>query len=140
MNVSHEIPGIEEYVSLREAAGLGSKDAAAAEAALGRTIFAATVRDDGAALIGMGRIIGDGGCYYRIVDVAVHPSRRGEGVEEALMAELLAYLDRSAPADAEVTVVSDAASIPFYQKHGFKLIYPERYGMSRPRRGTEARR
>jgi len=48
-----------------------------------------------------------------------------------IMRELLGYLDQYAPEEADVIVMADVANIHFYQKHGFKLVYPDRYGMSR---------
>jgi len=31
---------------------------------------------DGAELIGMGRVVGDGGCFFLVVDIAVTPTRK----------------------------------------------------------------
>jgi ribosomal protein S18 acetylase RimI-like enzyme len=133
MNVSHEVPDAKEYANWRLAAGLGAIEEAVAKTALSRSIVAVVARGPDSELVGMGRIVGDGACYCRIVDLAVLPARRGEGIEERLMQELLAYLEANAPDDAEVTVMSDAAAIPFYQKYGFKLVYPDLYGMVKTR-------
>ncbi|WP_244563039.1 GNAT family N-acetyltransferase [Paenibacillus uliginis] len=78
----------------------------------------------------MGRIIGDGACYFQIVDIAVHPSYQEQGLEEMIIKELLAYLANKASKDADILVIADVAKIKMYQRLGFKLIYPEFYGMS----------
>ncbi|MBB6669091.1 GNAT family N-acetyltransferase [Cohnella nanjingensis] len=137
MKIAHEIPQADEWIALKNAAGQRSPDRTAAEAALDRSLCSVVVRDVDASPIGMGRIVGDGGCYFQIVDLAVHPSRQGQGVEEWLMQALLSYLDRHAPEGAAVTTMADVASIPLYQKHGFKLVYPDLYGMSRQKTQKE---
>ena len=70
IEIIHTPPSPEEYIDLRIAAGLSSKDKQAAAIALKNSIFAVSLREDGR-LIGMGRIIGDGGCFYQVVDIAV---------------------------------------------------------------------
>ncbi|MBB6735640.1 GNAT family N-acetyltransferase [Cohnella zeiphila] len=140
MEMKHEMPGAREFAEWRTAAGLGTTSEAAAGEALARSLFAVTARDEDGRLIGMGRIVGDGSLYNRIVDVGALPSQRGEGLEETVLKELLSFLGRTVPPDAELTVLADVVSIPFYQKHGFRLIYPDLYGMARIRMETEESR
>lgn len=120
----HELPDAREYTALRAAAGLSAKDGEAVEAALSRSIFSAIVRDESGTLVGMGRIIGDGGCYYQIVDIVLHPSDEGGTLRQAIMDELADYLNRNAPKGADVWVMSDVPSVGLYQKYGFAFTYP----------------
>ncbi|MGG1313194.1 GNAT family N-acetyltransferase [Cohnella laeviribosi] len=131
MNLAHKAPETKEYLDLRTAAGLPSIDGSAAETALGNSIFSVSVQDEASKLVGMGRIVGDGGCCFQIVDLMVDPQHQDNGIDEIIMRELLGYLDQNAPKDADVIVMADVANVHFYQKHGFKLVYPDRYGMSR---------
>src|SRR6266403_353967 len=54
------------------AAGLSPKTAEAAAAGLPNTLFAVLVRKDGR-VVGMGRLVGDGGLFFQVVDIAVEP-------------------------------------------------------------------
>ncbi len=132
MKMTNENPGIEEYAALRLAAGARPISEEAIATGLEHSIYLLTVRDERAALIGMGRIIGDGGCYFQIVDLTVHPAYQGEEIGKAILSRLLEYIDANAPKEANVMVISDLAGIKLYQSCGFKLVYPDYYGMVRP--------
>ena len=71
-NLHEEIPDTEEYRAMRVATGLSAKSAEAASRGLPNSLFSVCLRDTGGTLIGMGRIIGDGGLNFEIVDIAVH--------------------------------------------------------------------
>lgn len=36
--------------------------------------------EQGNRAVGMGRVIGDGGCFFQIVDIAVDPADQGQGL------------------------------------------------------------
>ncbi|SEF70458.1 GNAT family N-acetyltransferase [Paenibacillus sp. UNC499MF] len=133
MYVKHERPGPMEYAELRKLAGLAPLEEAAAAAGLNGSIFTVVVRDEKSRLMGMGRIVGDGACYFQVVDVLVHPScgEQRSVVEERIMQELVRYLDENASEGSQVFVISDTPGIRLYQSFGFKLMYPDFYGMSR---------
>lgn len=57
-------PSVDEYLRLRAVAGLSAFSQEAAAKGLAGTIFAVVLRRGGTA-IGMGRLIGDGGCFSR---------------------------------------------------------------------------
>ncbi|MEW9094692.1 MAG: hypothetical protein AB2417_06370 [Clostridiaceae bacterium] len=63
IDISYEIPNGKEYNNLRIISGLSPKDEAASEIGLKNSIFMVTLRDADK-LVGMGRIIGDGGCMH----------------------------------------------------------------------------
>ena len=60
---------VEEYLRLRRKGGLSAFSPKAAEIGLKGTLFAVTLCCEDEA-IGMGRIVGDGGCFVQIVDIA----------------------------------------------------------------------
>ncbi|HXW24173.1 MAG TPA: GNAT family N-acetyltransferase, partial [Xanthobacteraceae bacterium] len=72
-------PGVEDYCRLRVAAGLSPKTVEAARVGLAATYFGVSVVQRGA-LVGMGRIVGDGGCFLQLVDIAVLPEHQGKGI------------------------------------------------------------
>ena len=53
-------------------------------------------------VVGMGRIIGDGGCFYTVVDIAVAPSYQGKGLGKRIMNALDAWLRTNAEPSAYV--------------------------------------
>src|SRR4051812_34273692 len=67
-------PTVPEYLRLRAESGLSPKRAEQAEAALAGSWLTVRVEDtfDGGT-VGMGRIVGDGGWYFQIADMAVLP-------------------------------------------------------------------
>lgn len=114
VEVVHEVPAALEYCSLRVESGLSPMYLDTATEALPRSLFAVTVRDGGR-LVGMGRVVGDG-LHVQVVDVAVHPSRQGEGLSRLVLDEIVRFLlglpDR--------TVISLFADIDWlYGKYGF---------------------
>lgn len=88
--VVHSTPPVETYRYLRTAAGLSPKTLEAAERGLPNTLFAVQVFC-GQTAIGMGRIIGDGGTFYQVVDIAVLPEYQGQGVGKKIMTEIADY-------------------------------------------------
>ncbi|WFB57421.1 GNAT family N-acetyltransferase [Paenibacillus sp. BR1-192] len=130
MHITEEVPQLKEYIDLRFDAGLPEVEESIAETALNRSLLSVLVRDGNDRLIGMGRVIGDGALYFQLVDVMATASYRDQGLEETIVSELLARLKKIAPSGAEVTVITDVPGIKLYQHAGFKLLYPERYGMA----------
>jgi len=131
MKIVNEVPDLKEYVDLRLAAGMESADEDALKNGLMHSLCTITARGEQDELLGMGRIIGDGGVYYQIVDLIVTPAQDEQGLQEAILNQLLGYLDTYASKDAQLMTVSDVAGIKLYQKYGFKLVYPDFYGMTR---------
>src|SRR5579863_9749922 len=65
-------PTAEEFVALRAAAGMKERKVASAEKGILNSLFWITLRSQGK-LIGMGRVVGDGGTVVQITDIAVDP-------------------------------------------------------------------
>ncbi|MDQ0242640.1 GNAT superfamily N-acetyltransferase [Bacillus fengqiuensis] len=95
---------------------------------LENSIFAVTLRVT-SKLIGMGRIIGDGGCFYQIVDIAVEPAYQGRGLGKVIMSELTAYLNDFAPEAAYVSLLADVPADKLYRQFGFDYTQPKSVGM-----------
>ncbi|KKB75543.1 MULTISPECIES: GNAT family N-acetyltransferase [Bacillus] len=127
MKIFHEVPNPREYLELRNC----TKDEDMVKTALEHSIFSAIIRDDHSELIGMGRIIGDGGRFFQIVDVAVKPSEQDEEIKHMIMDEIMDFLRQNAPLGAEVLLMADVPSIPFYQTYGFHYTYPQSISLSK---------
>lgn len=64
VNIEHAPPAAVEYLALRQIAGLSPMSREGAEIGLPRSLFAVCLREADV-LIGMGRVIGDGGCFFK---------------------------------------------------------------------------
>ena len=109
------------------AAGLGGFSVKRAELGLPNTLHAVTGRD-GEQLVVMARLIGDGGLFAQVTDVAVHPDfqRRGLGFE--VMTRLMAWADTNLPDRCFISLIADPGAERLYEKLGFST----RNGMARP--------
>ena len=128
-------PSVEDYVRLRAEAGLSPKTPAQAAAALsGAWHTVRAVHAPSGATVGMGRIIGDGGWYFHIVDMAVLPAHQRRGIGDAILTALLATIRRAAPDTPYITLLADPPGRPLYRRHGFVETAPRTVGMYLPRR------
>jgi GNAT superfamily N-acetyltransferase len=122
-------PTVAEYCKLRVGAGLTPKDPIAAEAGLPRTLYGVCFEYRGEA-IGMGRVIGDGGVFFDVVDIAVMPDHQKKGLGKAIMDALMAYIRRTARPTAWISLMAGPGVEEFYKRYGFITRGPERPGMS----------
>jgi ribosomal protein S18 acetylase RimI-like enzyme len=94
--LSDEIPSAEDYLRLRRVSGLSPKSAEGAAIGLPRSIFGVVVRN-GSEVVGMGRVVGDGGLMLQVTDIAVEPAHQGRGLGKAIMARIAAFLEENLP-------------------------------------------
>ena len=80
----------------------------------------------------MGRVVGDGGLAFQVVDIAVAPDHRGLGLGKAIMSRVAAWLDRAAPPGAHVSLIADGEAHRLYAQFGFRPTAPVSIGMDRP--------
>lgn len=123
-----EPPSVENYLRLRKESGLSEKTREAAEIGLRHSLFSITIYHQDQA-IGMGRVIGDGGCFYQIVDIAVMKEHQKKGLGKAIMQQLMSYLDHHAPRSAYVSLIADLPADQLYQQFGFAYTTPRSVGM-----------
>ncbi|SNT44963.1 GNAT family N-acetyltransferase [Actinacidiphila glaucinigra] len=116
--LSPGVPSVEVFRRLRTEAGLSDKAPEAVVLALPNTWYGVLVHHEGQP-IGMGRIIGDGGTAFQIVDICVHPEHQGHGLGRRIMAALTDELERRAPATAYVSLIADGPARHLYEKFGF---------------------
>ena len=125
-----EIPAVDDYLRLRVVAGLSPKTREGANIGLPNSWFGVTLTFDGRA-IGMGRIIGDGGTAFQIVDIAVEPAHQGKGLGRRIMAALMDKLNGEAPDGAYVSLIADGDARHLYAKYGFEPVMPASIGMAK---------
>ena len=125
LEIKHHIPDIDSYIRLRKNTGLSPRSRKAVELGLPNSLFAVTVYDE--KVVGMGRVIGDGGCNYEVVDVATEPEYQGKGLGRSVMEAIMTYLEEDAPEGSYISLIADVPAL--YEKFGFKLCSPNSEGM-----------
>lgn len=129
VEVKAQVPSVGDYIRIRLAAGLSRKTEEAATVGLKNSLFAVTAFCEGEP-VGIGRIVGDGGCFFEIVDIAVLPEHQKKGVGTLIMDALMAYLRDHAPSSAFVSLFADHGTPAFYERFGFrKAEAPKAAGM-----------
>ncbi|KAH6855351.1 hypothetical protein B0I37DRAFT_364654 [Chaetomium sp. MPI-CAGE-AT-0009] len=86
-------------------------------------------------IVAMGRIIGDGGWYFHIADMAVLPEHQRKGLGDAVLKHLMGHIKTHAPQDGTgtyVTLFADAPGRRLYAKNGFVETTPGQMGMMMP--------
>ncbi|MEX0661547.1 MAG: GNAT family N-acetyltransferase [Balneolaceae bacterium] len=128
--ITTDVPKIDTYRMLREQSGLSPKSEEAARLGLKGTLFSVQIfyEDDP---VGMGRLIGDGGCHFQIVDMAVLPAHQGKGLGKEIMKELSDYIDQHLPDTAYISLIADGPADKLYAKFGFEYTAPASVGMYR---------
>jgi ribosomal protein S18 acetylase RimI-like enzyme len=123
-----ETPAAEEYLALRVAAGLSAMSAEGAATGLPASWCSVCVRAGGE-LIGMGRVVGDGGLFLFVVDIAVAPAWQGRGWGKRIMAALMEQVHARASARTMVGLIADGTAFRLYEQFGFKRVAPAAHGM-----------
>ncbi|MBW7569258.1 GNAT family N-acetyltransferase [Chromobacterium subtsugae] len=122
-------PDVDTYRRLRAESGLSPKTEEAARLGLAGTAYAVQVRC-GEEVVGMGRLIGDGGSFYQVVDIAVLPAHQGRGLGKRIMAAIRGHIDRELPVSAYISLIADGDAKHLYAQFGFEPTAPRSEGMA----------
>lgn len=126
--VVKRLPTVSEYNRIRQLAGLSIKDEIAAERGLALSLYGVCIEHEGVA-VGIGRVIGDGGLFFDIVDVAVVADHQRNGVGALIMDALMGYVDAHARPSSLVCLMANRGIASFYEKYGFRARDPDMPGM-----------
>lgn len=128
-------PSTSEYLHLRSTAGLSTKSPSQAAAIPSGSWYGCYITFDGTngepQLVGMGRVIGDGGWYFHIADMAVHPEHQRKGLGDVILKSILWKINQEAPSDGKpyISLFADEAGRRLYHKNGFEDSAPAALGM-----------
>ena len=126
--ISVEVPSAEEFLSLRASAGMGPRSPKGVGQGLGNELYCVVLRtNDGDELVGMGRVVGDGGTVFHICDMVVKPEWQKKGGGALIMNSLMSYIEDQNVPDAYVNLIADVDG--FYDKWGFEPTEPRAKGM-----------
>lgn len=132
-----EPPSVDDVLRLRAAAGMGERAREGVERGLPNSLYTVVVVSRDATesgriaeeVVGMARVVGDGGSIYHVCDMVVHPDHQGRGLGTRLMDAVMAWIRETAPPKAYVNLLADVEG--FYERWGFEPTAPATKGMAR---------
>ncbi|WP_418771517.1 GNAT family N-acetyltransferase [Halobacterium yunchengense] len=123
-----ELPTPRRFLALRDAADMAERPREGVERGLRNSLYGVTVVDtETGEVVGMARVVGDGGSVYHVCDTVVHPDHQRQGLGSRLMDAVVDYLDEHAPGGAYVNLLADVDG--FYEQWGFEETRPASKGM-----------
>lgn len=128
MKIEYRLPTVSEYKKLRGLVGWWKTVETAIDMALKNSLFS-VVAVEHDTVIGFGRVIGDGGLYFYIQDLIIHPEFQNKGFGKSLMKELMNYIMSSAKSGAFVGLMAAKGLEKYYARFGFKARDEDAPGM-----------
>lgn len=127
--ITTDLPNAEEFVKLRVDAGLSFRSIEVSRQALLKSVYFVGLRStENGALIGMGRLVGDG-IMFIVSDIAVLPEFQGNGYGKLIMTRIKKYIDSNLDKTACVTLLADVPADDLYKQFGFRESAPASIGM-----------
>lgn len=131
MEFTHKIPTVEAYNQLRVNAGMNStKPHSEVKKALEGTLFLVSVYKDDE-LIGLGRIVGDGGVAFIVCDIIVDKRFQRRGIANKMMQIIDQWFDENTQESSFITLLAKVPADRLYHKYHFDYIGEDRVGMIR---------
>jgi GNAT superfamily N-acetyltransferase len=127
MQISEQLPTPAEYNLLRKAVGWGEYTEDVITRSLPNTIYCLCAYEADR-IIGMARIIGDGGMVYYIQDVIVLPEYQRQGIGTQMMDKIMAYIHEHASNNTIIGLMSAVGKEQFYEKYGFDVRPTDKFG------------
>ena len=125
--IVEKLPTPEEYNQLRQSVGWGIYERDVILQALPSSLYCVCIVKDGE-IIGMARIIGDGGIAFYIQDVIVKPDYQRQGIGTQLMDKIMEYIHIHANNNSVIGLMAAKGKEPFYTRYGFTVRPDDRLG------------
>ncbi|KAL9096114.1 MAG: hypothetical protein Q9165_001637 [Trypethelium subeluteriae] len=123
-------PTPQTYMHLRSVTGMSPRSHDGAVVGLPNSLYAVQIQHiPSSAIVGMGRIIGDDGLFYQIVDIAVDPGHQWRGLGKAIMGELMRWIEAKGKDGGYVSLMADGEAKRLYKIFGFEETAPVSVGM-----------
>jgi len=122
------VPSVEEFLYLRDSVDMGTRSLEGVRKGLGNELCGVLLYvKDSEELVGMGRVVGDGGTVFHICDMVVKPEWQKKGGGTMIMNGLMDFIEGLDISNAYVNLIADVDG--FYEKWGFKPTHPRSKGM-----------
>ncbi|MEA3409923.1 MAG: GNAT family N-acetyltransferase [Pseudomonadota bacterium] len=121
-------PSAQEYLDLRDAVGWHGFSEAVASRSLDRSLYTVCA-EHGGRVVGCGRVVGDGGVYFYVQDILVHPAFQRQGLGGSIMERVRGYLDAACGPGAFIGLMSAPGLENFYARYGFEPFPADSPGM-----------
>lgn len=118
LKIIERMPTAQEFNNLRQAVGWRIHALEVVEKGLSGSLYGVCAYID-AQIVGMARIIGDGGLVFYIQDVIVKPEFQGQGIGRAMMDMIMEYIRLHASQNSVVGLMSAVGKEQFYEHYGF---------------------
>lgn len=112
-------PSLEDYLELRRASGLTPIRPEQGTPARENSWAWRRIVDATGRAVAMGRVVGDGGWYFLVADMATLPDFQRRGLGRRILEDLLAQIRAEAPPGAYVTLMADPPGQALYRSLGF---------------------
>lgn len=112
------LPELDEYMTLYRSAGWDFSSPDAMMKGINGSLYSILVRS-GSNTVGMGRIIGDGGRFFIMVDILVLPEYQNKGIGSAIVSKLVDWVKDNAPGNSRLWLLAAEGRESFYERFGF---------------------
>ena len=130
MNLTYENKiSYEDYKELRASVNWREVSERQYKLGMNNSHYISVIKDKGKA-VGLLRGLGDGGYYWLLSDVIIHPDYQGLGLGRKLMEDFLIHVDKQMRSGevCNITLASSKGREAFYEKFGFFTRPHENFG------------
>jgi GNAT superfamily N-acetyltransferase len=117
-SIVEQLPSPADYNRVRELVGWGAYDEDVIAASLPQSLYCVCTEIDGE-VVGMARVIGDGGMVFYVQDVIVVPGHQRRGIGTQMMDRVMAYIAAHAYHNSIVGLMAAKGKEAFYTRYGF---------------------
>jgi ribosomal protein S18 acetylase RimI-like enzyme len=125
--IVEKLPTPQEYNWLRNLVGWRTYQEDVIAIALPNTLYCVCAYR-GEQLVGMARIIGDGGMVYYIQDVIVIPDYQRQGIGTQMMDMIMVFIRLHASHNSIIGLMSAVGKEAFYERYGFTVRPTDKLG------------
>lgn len=119
MIIEERTPTFDEYISLRQSASWKLTEEIPTKNALENALYS-VIATENEKVIGVGRVIGDGGLYYYVQDLIVDPDYQCRGYGRAMMSKLMNFIKQHASPGSIIGLMAAPGLEDFYREFGFE--------------------
>jgi GNAT superfamily N-acetyltransferase len=118
LSVVEQLPSPADYNRLRDLVGWGTYEEDVIARSLPQSLYCVCAKVDGQ-VVGMARVVGDGGTVFYVQDVIVVPGYQRRGIGTQMMDRVMAYLGAHAHRNSFVGLMAAKGIEAFYARYGF---------------------